>query len=549
MKKNLALKIIKKLIFFAKNDTLFIYNKQRFKMKKIFYKLFILGGLLTSTTLIHSSKTNKKDFGPENKITQKETKEPSIQEQAKPLNDKKQEEPIQVQENQKKSQKISEPVITFLKSLTPLLKRDPFLKHLPEIQLPSKEDVVNFIEHQKQLIQEEEIASRYNLTRSLMAPTYLIESTRYSVDNNNVVHSKPMECFYFCSANALTIGYGLKIEFNGDKLAPEGIEALRSLDITINGRHLSQEEKKNLAYQCIKKRNDYDKSHSPNLSQMRYEAQVDILFPNDRPIISTENALASAQIEYSEKQENLLRRNPFLGNSFYSQALGTDLAYQYGNAGVTKCSYYKCAKKNTLASQIVAGHADRLKVRKFLCALAYKHWQDQTKRKSKPITPAEQNEFTLFAIQKYFELFKDGIMSRSPYHILLMEKMMTLVMMQHQQDIQTMPLYSFQIKECEKQAHQLVYHDLFFSSTITQLPKKLQPITMVDAVKGARKSLTPWLKKSELSLTPDAFMEKILLPEAEKKIKVYNKKYKKNIAIQKIPANKKNMVTNGGSER
>ena len=43
-------------------------------------------------------------------------------------------------------------------------------------------------------------------------------------------------------------------------------------------------------------------------------------------------------------------------------------------------------------------------------------------------------------------------------------------------------------------------------------------------------------------------IEKIF-SEAEKKIKVYNKKYKKNIAIQKIPANKKNMVTNGGSER
>ncbi len=515
-------------------------------MKKIFYKLFILGGLLTSTTLIHSSKSTKKDFEPENKIAKKETKDPIVQEQPQTLNEQ---EPIQVQEKQKKSPRFSEPMITFFKSLSPLLRRETFIKQLPEIQLPTKEEVFDFIEQQKELIKEEQIVSRYNVTRSLMAPTYLIESTRYSVDANNVVHSKPMECFYFCSANALTIGYGLKIEFNGDKLAPEGIAALRSLDIKINGRTLSQEEKENLAYQCIKRRNEYDKTHSPNLSQMRYEAQVDILFPNDRPVISIENALSSAQIEYSEKQENLLRRNPFLGNSFYSQALGTDLAYQYGNTGVTKCVYYQNAKKGALSSQIVAGHADRLKVRKFLCALAYKHWQDQVKRKSKPITPAEQNAFTLFAVQKYFELFKEGIMSRSPYHILLMEKMMTLVMMQHQQDIQTAPLYSFQIKECENQAHQLVYHDLFYSSTISQLPKKLQPITMVDAIKGARKSLTPWIKTTGLSLTPDLFMEKILLPEAEKKIKVYNKKYKKNIAIQKKPRNKSNIVASGGSER
>lgn len=526
-------------------------------MKKIFYKLFILGGLLTSTTLISNSKSGKKDIAipnvPDQKEMPKEKATPlPVQKEAPELKEEEapkttpQAKTIETKEGKKS--KYSSSLLTFLRTLPPLVKKTQIFPHINEIKLPSKEEFKTFIEHQKQLLKEEELASRYSFIRHLMAPTYLIESTRVDIDENNIVHSLPMECFYFCESNALTIGYGLKIEFNGKKLAPEGIAALESLDIKVNGRSLSQQEKEDLAYQCINKRDAYDKKHSPNLSQMRYEAQREILFPNGQPSISKENALASMQIEYTDKLERLLRRNPFLGNSFYSQSLGTDLAYQYGNGGVTNCNYYKQAKNKVLSSTISAGKDDRLKIRKYLCALAYRYHQDTLKRKGAQITQEEQNAFTLFALQKYFELFKNDIMQRSAHHIMLLENFMTLVMMQHQQDLQEIPLRSFQIVECEQKAHKLVYHDLFHSSPILQLPKKIRPITMVDAIKGSKKSLDAWMKPRRLSLKPEEFMEKILFEEAEKKIKVYNKKNKKSISIKRTPS-RPNIARNKGSER
>ena len=131
---------------------------------------------------------------------------------------------------------------------------------------------------------------------------------------------------------------------------------------------------------------------------------------------------------------------------------------------------------------------------------------------------------------------------------MLLENFMTLVMMQHQQDLQEIPLRSFQIVECEQKAHKLVYHDLFHSSPILQLPKKIRPITMVDAIKGSKKSLDAWMKPRRLSLKPEEFMEKILFEEAEKKIKVYNKKNKKSISIKRTPS-RPNIARNKGSER
>ena len=515
-------------------------------MKKIFYKLFIFGGLLTSTSILSSSKSEKKEFEPPKVIKKVEPDLPPKNNE-QPENEK--DTPVLKKNKSAEKNTNYQQFTSSLKKIGPLLKKRLSIQP-PEIQLPSKQDVMDFIDAQKKLVKEEEIKSQYDLLRRLMAPTYLLESTLFRTDEHNVVHSRHMECFYFCTANALTIGYGLKIEFDKKgKLAPEGIEALQNLNITLNGKPLTFEEKEALAYQCIKKRKEYDANNSIKLSKMRYDAQVAVLFPNERPIISHENALETAQIEYTEKHSNLLKRNPFLNNSFYSQALGTDLAYQYGNSGVTKCDYYKNAKQNILSERISVGKDDRLKIRRFLCALAYKYHQDQIKRKFAPITLAEQNAFTLFAVQKYFELFKESIMQRSSYHILLMEHMMTLVMMQHQQDIQKIPLRSFQMDECAQKAHQLVYHQLFHSPIISQLPHRLQPITMVHAINGAQKNLKPWIKSRQLSLTPDVFMERILLSEAEKKIKLYNKKYKKNIALKKTSSSNTNVVINHGSER
>lgn len=507
-------------------------------MKKIFYKLFILGGLLTGTTFVSSTKGDK-DMPSEIKITTT----PNIEKTPKqtPSSD--------IDLNQESSDLKKEELHDKIKTSIAVSEDISKTTHsklagiFKSISFPTKKEIKEALAAaHKAIIEEQELMCK-NLERRLMAPTALIESTLFRVDDHNYVHSIPHECFYFCTADALTIGYGLKIEFKGDKPAPEGIAALDTLTIALNGKTLSLDEKINLACDCVKRKNEYNRQGKTPLRKMSFENQREILFPKGVPSISRENALDSAQIEYHEKREKLLSRNPFLANSYFSQALGTDLAYQYGNYGVTKKKYYKNGKKANLSKDISDGTGDRLKVRKFLCCMAYKYHQDSLKRKSAPMSKEEQNAFTLYAVQEYFNLFETSIMQRSPYSILLMENLMTLVFMQNMKSEQQYELTNQQIDECAQKAKQLVYYDLFYSDCISQLPKKLQPITMVDAVLNAHKKLNHSRKATTLTLEPHQFMEKILTDTATDKLLAYNKKYKTNIKLRKEPISRPVMAT------
>lgn len=498
-------------------------------MKKIFLKLFILGGLLTGSSLIPSSREQKTEV-PSFPVATLNQPKKSEQPLAKTVKEK--ENPIK--QEKKASKKLTQ-VKEFLKTL-PKIPKLNISKKMNQISIPSTQEIKKALDTIQKILSEEEQKGLYNLERQLMGPTSLLESTLFSVDDHNYVHSCPYDCFYFCTADALTIGYGLKIEFDKEKIAPEGIKALQSLTLLSNGRALTLDEKIQLAYNCVKRKKEYNKNNTPHLKKLRFEKQKEILFPNGAPTLSQENALQASQIEFSEKREKLLKRNPFLADSYFSQALGTDLAFQHGNTGVTSKSYYKNAKKGVLLSHISDGKNDRLKVRKLLCLLAYKYRQNRLKQKSEFMSKEEQNAFTLFAIQEYFSSFKEDILARNPYSILLMEKYMTLVMMQNKRSEQNRELNNAEINECVQKARTLVYDELFFSPTIQQLPRKLQPITMVDAVLTAHKQLNHSRKSTTLSLTPTIFMNQILTTTAKTKLIAYNKKYKTNLSLKKDAA-------------
>ncbi len=395
--------------------------------------------------------------------------------------------------------------------------------------------------HSSLLDMQQQIAAREHAKiRQLMTLTCSLESTIVKKDDNGLVHSLPIKSFYFCSSNALTIGYGTKIEYQDGKLCKEGVEMLELLDIKRNGRSLTMAEKEEMVHTCFARRNAYDEQHSVKLCELKPEAQRKILFnDDDYGCIDGENARDVAQHEYTQKMHKLLEANKYLGSSYLLLALATDFAYQYGNNGVRSFDIYKVNGPITLSKLVNASslkvekkkkekniYDDRHLMRRLILDMAIQNARDKKARGGKLATPESQGVFYMQALQKFTEMFNHGIMNREPQKILLMEQFMTLVMMQCMHNVTGQELTQDDLKIARTQAHKLVYDELFHSEVIQQLPEQIRPITLTSAI-GA-------IKISELKSEGGIAMEELrksILAQAQERLKRYNKKNKSNHEI------------------
>lgn len=492
-------------------------------MKKLFYKLFIFGSVLTSFSLV--SDTQKQPKKTDIKIVKTPT----------PLENKTPTQPLQTEQKNetpvKKNRSIQfDKIKNFLKQNNVL----PFLQFdkIKDIEIPSLEEINSFVDEYKIFLFQNQKRADDILTFRLMAPTYLFESTKTSTDKYGVVLTEPLDSFYFCTSNALTIGYGTKIEYEHGKLAKEGLEMLQHIELWQNGKLLTMEEKIKLVDYCFRRKKEYDTNHKDKLRYKLFEAQRAILFPNGAPTITKENAFHIAQIEYQDKMDRLLKENPLLGNSYFSISLATDIAFQHGNAGVKRTTYYKVAKnQKQLPSSIQLGAHDRLKLRKLLCKMAYYTQTQNAKRKGAPASIQEQNAATLYAIQSFCSTFKKSIMARDDHTLLLMQEFMTLVFMQNKKNEVQRPLTYTEIETASFNAQRLVYQDIFHSETIMQLPKKIRPITILTAIEKIQKNLSIKQNDNHIELKPTEFLQESLLKESLLQLNKYNKKNKTSIKL------------------
>ncbi len=390
------------------------------------------------------------------------------------------------------------------------------------------------------------IAERDQLKmRQLMALTCSSESTSVTLDENGIVHSTPCESFYFCSANALTIGYGTKIEYKNGKICPEGIAVLEQLDLKRNGRSLTMDEKKQMVHTCFQRRNTHDNRAGTPLKKMSPEKQKPILFnKNDYASVNVENAYTVAQNEYADKMDKLLTANKYLGSSYLLLALSTDFAYQYGNHGVTKFDIYKVNGPITLSNLKNASSFapdkdnERRMVRRLILEMAIQNAKDKKARGNKPATPESQAVFYMTALKKFTETFDKGIMEREEQKIVLMEQFMTLIMMQCIHNVKGEELTTEDLKTAKDQAHKLVYDELFHSDIIQQLPDQIRPITLTSAINS--------IKVDSLKSNGGLAIEELrnsILSQAQTRLKRYNKKNKSDHQLNTAAAY--NMISAG----
>ena len=497
-------------------------------MKKIFYKLVALGSLITSFSLVGDTeketqtiqfkKIEKKQepLNTKSNLNNKEKKSPALTEEKTPVSSK---------TDSLTSRSEIKNFFNLIQEHQPLTFKLP--KSFDKITLPSTQEIQEFLKDYTSFLLPDETATTNLLTFRLMAPTYLFESTKTSVDKHGIISTEPLECFYFCTSDALTIGYGSKIEYKDGKLCKEGYELLQHIELQKDGHFLTMEEKIELVDFCFEQKRAYDQKHTGKLRNKLFEAQKKILFPTGAPFITKENAFHVAQIEYQDKMNRILKDNPVLGSSYFSLSLATDLAFQCGNAGVKRTAYYKLAKnKKTLASSIQIGANDRLKLRKLLCTMAHRQQIDQAKRKGKPASTTEQNAFTLYALQSFCNTFKSSIMARDHHTILLMQEFMTLVFMQNKKNEVQRPLTYNELSIAAAQAQEFVYQDVFQSPTVAQLPHKIRPITILNAVKKIQPFVQLGKENKKVYLKPKYCLKEALIKESLIQLQKYNKKHK-----------------------
>ncbi len=367
------------------------------------------------------------------------------------------------------------------------------------------------IEKHLQNTEEEQEKCRQQEMSNLMAITCSMESNIIEQEPDGTYSTQPHEAFYFCSKNALTIGYGIKIEYKNGRLCPEGEEILKRLDLKRNNESLTMDEKRTLVKNCFTRRDERDKNaKNPKKSdpilknsegkiipktaetcELRPISQKVILFnDNDYASIDKDNALEVTRYEYEKKLNTLLGKKPFLGNSYFLKAFSADVAFQNGDSGVRKFDFYRNASNKILKSEYypverpLKGKSDRYKMRSLLFEMAYKTHNASKSRKGKPATPASQTKFIIEALKEFNVEFKDGIMKREKQKIVLMEQFMTVTMMQCYRNVKGADLTLDEIKKAEKDAHNLVYDQLFHSKLIQQLPEKIRPTVLVNGIKN-----------------------------------------------------------------
>ena len=349
-------------------------------------------------------------------------------------------------------------------------KNDVFfapLEEKPEKESPETETTENQAEENK----KDEKA----LLSCLFAPTYLMESTLTSQNEEGIIQSEPINHFYFCSANKLTIGYGTKIECNANgKLAKEGIQALQQLKIYKGNKELTETEKQQLVRDCCAARNRYDRIHGRNkFCKLGIHSQSRELFGSNPPLVSKESAWDTALTEYKNKQQKLLAKNANFKKNLILLALGTDMAYQYGDSGVTKTNIYHTVKKGNIPVTTTFGkYGDRTLLRKWMLETSHLFKKDQENRQNETATPESQSKIFITALKSFEKTFHQHIMDRQKHVKILMDQCMALVMTQNFQNIYGRYPQPEEIKNIRKTSQNFIYNELYNSIEIERVGER-----------------------------------------------------------------------------
>ncbi len=362
-------------------------------------------------------------------------------------------------------------------------KNDVFfapLEEKPEKESPETETTENQAEENK----KDEKA----LLSCLFAPTYLMESTLTSQNEEGIIQSEPINHFYFCSANKLTIGYGTKIECNANgKLAKEGIQALQQLKIYKGNKELTETEKQQLVRDCCAARNRYDRIHGKNkFCKLGIHSQSRELFGSKPPLVSKESAWDTALTEYKNKQQKLLAKNANFKKNLILLALGTDMAYQYGDSGVTKTNIYHTVKKGNIPATTTFGkYGDRTLLRKWMLETSHLFKKDQENRQNETATPESQSKIFITALKSFEKTFHQHIMDRQKHVKILMDQCMALVMTQNFQNIYGRYPQPEEIKNIRKTSQNFIYNELYNSIEIERVGERYRENAIANTIKEA----------------------------------------------------------------
>lgn len=336
--------------------------------------------------------------------------------------------------------------------------------------------------------QKEENQAEKALLSCLFAPTYLMESTLTSQNEEGIVQSEPINHFYFCSANKLTIGYGTKIECDTNgKLAKEGIQALQQLKIYKGNKELTESEKQQLVRDCCAARNRYDRIHGKNkFCKLGVHSQSKELFGSNPALVTKESALDTALTEYKNKQQKLLAKNANFKKNLILLALGTDMAYQYGDKGVTKTNIYHTVKKGNIPATTTFGkYGDRTLLRKWMLETSHLFKKDQENRRNEPATPESQSKIFITALKSFEKTFHQLIMDRQEHVKVLMDQCMALVMTQNFQNIYGRYPQPEEIENIRQTSQDFVYKELYGSTEIARVEKPYRENAIANAIKEA----------------------------------------------------------------
>lgn len=326
-----------------------------------------------------------------------------------------------------------------------------------------------------------------SLLSCLFSLTYLMESSFTTVDENKIIQSEPIKGFYFCSSDKLTIGYGTKIECkkNG-KLCKEGKQTLKQLKIYKNGKELSEEKKQQLVHDCYNTRERYNCSHANKLCSLCPTAQLKVLYDNNPVLITKESALDTALTEYINKKEKLLQKSKNFNKNLILLALGTDMAYQYGDQGVTDTTLYKAVIRGTIpANANFSNYGDRTLLRQWMLETARLFEYDKKTSKGNPASSESQGKIFMKALKSFEKTFHNNIMNRQPHVKILMEKSLALVMTQNFQNIYGRFPRAKEIENIRQASQDFVYKELYGSPELKRVEKRYHENTIANAIKEA----------------------------------------------------------------
>lgn len=397
---------------------------------------------------------------------------------------------------------------------------------------------------------EEKEADLAYINEALTMLTCLMESTLIQKEANNEYSSQPIDHFYFCSQNALTIGYGNKIECNGNEICKEGLEILKLLDIKDEkGVSLSQKEKEARVKECIANRNKRDKlagknkasaiktdngciSASTRTCRMNPRAQKLVLFDKGKfCTIDKESALRAMRYEMQKKIKKLKDKNPNTEDSYFSKALLADFAYQFGDTGVRQLKFYKNVKAGTFPDTLnyskKSVKKDRSALRELMCKMACKAHKNK-----KPLSQENQARFCLEALKEFAGSYKTGINCKEKHKIVLMENFMTIAFMQSMRDGKGAELTVEEVKNAQIQAHDLVYNSIFNNELLQQLPEGLRPQIILSALQ--KLSVSPDQTVRFPEYVAQAVQER-MFQSTQKIVAAYNKEHGTDIQLVSAP--------------